>query len=552
MDERTRVTSQHTDPKSGFNRASRTFQSLQHPPVLPPPSAAVSVAAFTLSLRRNSPFPDSSTAIIDSVTGRSLSYGELFHRAETLAANLAAVLKLSRGDTALVLSPNLPQVPILCFALLSAGVVVSPANPLSTRLELTRLVHLSKPTIVFAVSSVVKITRELHVRTILLDSPEFDSLTTRDQSNETRPHGGSELGGPTQVTQSDLAAILYSSGTTGMVKGVMLTHRNLTALSAGYDAVRVAKPRPSVFLYAMPFFHVYGFTFILKAMVHSDTVVVMERFSLRAMLGAVERFRVTHLALVPSLLVAVTKNRVTDGYDLSSLEGVLCGSAPLGKETAEAFRVKFPNVVVFQGYGLTESTAGIVRTHMEEANVMGTPGKLVGGMEAKIVDPNTGEAMFPAQQGELWIKGPRIMKGYVGNPEATSATLVDGWLRTGDLCYFDNEGFLYVVDRMKELIKCKGYQVAPAELEELLLSHPEISDAAVIPYPDEEAGQVPMAFVVRQHQSSLPEAEIIHFVAKQLASYKKIRRVVFVDSIPKNDTGKILRKDLSKLALSRL
>ncbi|CAJ1947595.1 unnamed protein product, partial [Sphenostylis stenocarpa] len=204
------------------------------------------------------------------------------------------------------------------------------------------------------------------------------------------------------------------------------------------------------------------------------------------------------------------------------------------------------------GYGLTESCAGVARTSPEEDKRVETTGKLISGVEAKIVNPNTGEAMFPGEQGELWLKSPSIMQGYVDDPEATAATLVNGWLRTGDLCYFDNDGFLYVVDRLKELIKYKGYQVAPAELEKRLLSHPEINDAAVIPYPDEEAGQVPMAIVVRKPQSWLSEAEIIDFVAKQVAPYKKIRRVAFVESIPKNALGKILRKDLNRLVLSRL
>ncbi|TKY46415.1 4-coumarate--CoA ligase 9 [Spatholobus suberectus] len=450
MNVRTRTCSSDIDPRSGFNRASRTFHSLKPPLLLPPPKAAVSAAAYALSLRRSSPWPDSVTVLIDAATGDRLSYGELIHRAETLATNLTSVLKLSKGDTALVLSPNLFHVPILYFALLSLGVVLSPANPLSTRSELTRLFHVSKPAIVFAVTSVAEKTREFGVKTVLLDSPEFDSLT------KTKAPSG--LGSPARVTQSDVAAILYSSGTTGMVKGVMLTHRNLTALLAGHDAVRAKRKEPAVFLCTMPFFHVYGFTFSLRAMVLSDTVAIMERFSLRGMLSAVERFRVTHLALVPSLVVAVTKDAVADGYDLRSLEGIGCGGAPLGKETAEAFKAKFPNVVIVQGYGLTESA--VARTTPEDANRAGTTGRLVAGMEAKVVNPDTGEAMFPGEQGELCVKGPYVMKGYVGDPEATSATMVDGWLRTGDLCYFDNEGFLYVVDRLKELIKYKGYQVS--------------------------------------------------------------------------------------------
>ncbi|KAL2335211.1 hypothetical protein Fmac_016424 [Flemingia macrophylla] len=547
------MNSPDTDAMSGFNRASRTFHSLRPPLLLPPPNATVSAATYAISLRRNSGWPDSTPAIIDAATGHSLSYAELIRRAETLASNLTNVLKLSRNDTALILSPNLIQFPILCFALLSLGVVLSPANPLSTRSDLTRLFHLSKPSIVFAVTSVAEKAREFGLRVVLLDSPEFDSLTrTRTRTpadSDSEADSPSPLGA---VRQSDVAAILYSSGTTGAVKGVMLTHRNLTALSAGYDAARVQREEPAVFLYTMPFFHVYGFTFTLRAMVLKETVVVMERFSLRGMLGAVERFGVTHLAGVPSLVVALTKDSVTEGYDLRTLVGVACGSAPLGRLTFQAFKAKFPNAVLIEGYGLTESCAGVARRNPEEDSPLGSTGRLIAGMEAKIVNPNTGEAMFPEEQGELWLKGPLVMKGYVGDPEATSATLVDGWLRTGDLCYFDKEGRLFVVDRMKELIKYKGYQVAPAELEQLLLSHPDISDAAVIPYPDEEAGQVPMAFVVRQLHSSLHEAQVIDFVAKQVAPYKKIRRVAFIDSLPKNSAGKILRKDLSKLAFSRL
>nr|KYP39819.1 4-coumarate--CoA ligase-like 9 [Cajanus cajan] len=195
-----------------------------------------------------------------------------------------------------------------------------------------------------------------------------------------------------------------------MVKGVALTHRNLTALAAAQDAVRAKREEPVVYLFTMPFFHVYGFTFTVKAMVTLDTVVVMERFSLRGMLSAVETFGVTHAAVVPALLVALTKDGATEGYDLKTLETIACGSAPLGKEVFEAFKAKFPNVVVVQGYGLTESTAAVVRTSPEEPHRLGTTGRLNAGIEAKIVNPNTGEAMLPEQQGELWIKGPLVMK----------------------------------------------------------------------------------------------------------------------------------------------
>ncbi|KAF5179198.1 4-coumarate--CoA ligase-like, partial [Thalictrum thalictroides] len=205
------------------------------------------------------------------------------------------------------------------------------------------------------------------------------------------------------------------------------------------------------------------------------------------------------------------------------------------------------------GYGMTETTGSVTRMlGPEETKRHGTVGRLSENMEAKIVDPITGEALPPGQRGELWLRGPIVMKGYVGDDEATAATLdSEGWLKTGDLCYFDTDGFLYIVDRLKELIKYKAYQVPPAELEHLLQSHPEIADVAVVPYPDEEAGQIPMAFVVRKPGSNLTGIEVMEFVAKQVAPYKKIRRVAFVNSIPKSAAGKILRRELIDSIQSR-
>ncbi|KAI4350546.1 hypothetical protein L6164_004993 [Bauhinia variegata] len=531
------------DSKSGFNSATRTFHSLRPPLELPPPNSSLSVTDYVFSVLRNSPWSDS-VALIDSATRQRVSYSEFTHWTQTLAANLSSVVGLSKGDTAFVLSPNLVKVPILYFALFSLGVVVSPANPISTDSEISRLIKLCKPAIAFATSSTAYKLPKLRLGTIILDSPEFDSLMTTITAQNNLPLPRAE------VSQSDVAAILYSSGTTGKVKGVMLTHRNLTASAASYNATSPQRETPAVFLYAVPYFHVYGFTYCLRSVVLSETVVLMERYSLRGMLSAVEEFKVTHLALVPSLVLAMVKDDLTDGYDLSSLESISCGAAPIGKDVIAAFSSKFPTAVIAQGYGLTESTASVFRAlGPAEARRPGTTGKLIAGVEVKIVDPKTGESMLPGEQGEIWLRGPSIMKGYVGDSESTSSTMVDEWLKTGDLGYIDKEGFLYIVDRLKELIKYKAYQVAPAELEQLLQSHPEINDAAVIPYPDAEAGQIPMACVVRQPQSSLGEAEIIDFIARQVAPYKKIRRVAFVDFIPKNTSGKILRKDLIKIVL---
>ncbi|XP_075633799.1 4-coumarate--CoA ligase-like 9 isoform X1 [Castanea sativa] len=537
------------DPKSGFNRETKTFHSLRPSIHLPPQHIPMSAAeyAFSLRLLNSSPWQHlDSLAFINSSTGQRVSFSEFTRKTLTLASCLHSVIGLSKGDTAFVLSQNLVQVPILCFSLLSLGVVISPANPLNTDSEISRLIQLCNPVIAFSTSSSAhKLSNvtTLRFKTILLDSPEFDSMTTSSTPIQKLDH--------VEVRQSDLAAIFYSSGTTGTVKGVMVTHRNLMGNVAGAYANRTTERKsPAVLLCTVPYFHMYGYSFILRLVALSECAVVMERFDLRKMVRAMEEFRVTHLALAPPLLAAMAKNDdVTGGCDLSSLEEVVCGGAPLGKDVISAFLTRFPRVALLQGYGLTESTGGVFRTWGAEESVhWGAAGKLSAGFEAKIVNPDTGDALPPGKQGELWIKGPAIMKGYVGDPEANSATLVaDGWLRTGDLCYIDEGGFLYVVDRLKELIKCKGYQVAPAELEHVLQSHPEIVDAAVIPYPDEEVGQVPIAFVVRQPQSNLDEAETMDFVAKQVAPYKKIRRVTFVNSLPKSASGKLLRKDLRKI-----
>lgn len=372
---------------------------------------------------------------------------------------------------------------------------------------------------------------------------------------ETRP---SESRLKERVTQNDTASLLYSSGTTGASKGVVSSHRNLIAMVQtiinrfkidGHD-------EPQKFICTVPMFHIYGLAaFATGLLATGATIVVLPKFEIHDLFSAISKYKVTYFPLVPPILVAMISNAeaIRRSYDLGALKFVLSGGAPLGKEVIEGFAEKFPEVAIMQGYGLTESAAiGASTDSMEESRRYGTAGKLSPSMEGKIVDPESGRALEVNRTGELWLRGPTIMKGYFCNPEATASTLdLEGWLRTGDLCYIDEDGFIFVVDRLKELIKYKGYQVPPAELEALLLTHPDIADAAVIPVPDKEVGQYPMAYVVRRPGSSSISANaVMEFVAKQVAPYKRIRRVAFVDSIPKNASGKILRKDLIKLQLS--
>ncbi|KAI3463087.1 hypothetical protein Pfo_019750 [Paulownia fortunei] len=529
------------DPRSGFCPETKIFYSLRTPVPLPPENTPLSAAAYALSLQSTSPSPEA-TALINRATGHRISYSQFRLYVKALAFSLRTEVGLSRNDVAFVLSPNSTRVPILYFALLSIGVAVSPANPLSTKSEISRQIKISKPVVAFATSATAAKLPEHGCKTILIDSTEFEYMMTRRITGEP---------GVVEVMQNDVAAILFSSGTTGQVKGVALTHRNFIAITANYYYQRQERLSATVGLYTVPYFHVFGFHYCLKSVALAETVVVMERFELGKMLRAVEEHKVTHLAVVPPIVVGMVKSDLTQSFDLGSLEAVGCGAAPLGIDLIEAFRKKFPRVFLFQGYGMTETSGAAFRAvNPDEYVRWGSVGKVLGTSEAKIVDLDTGIGLPPGKQGELWVRGPTVMKGYVDDPKVNSETLVsDEWLRTGDVCYIDNEGFLFVVDRVKELIKYKGYQVSPAELEQLLLSHPGIVDAAVIPYPDEEAGQVPLAFVVRYPGSNLDERQIVEFIGKQVAPYKKVRRVAFVSSISKSASGKILRKELQKISL---
>ncbi|KAI5078751.1 hypothetical protein GOP47_0006422 [Adiantum capillus-veneris] len=272
------------------------------------------------------------------------------------------------------------------------------------------------------------------------------------------------------------------------------------------------------------------------------------------MLLAIQTYRVTNLPLVPPVLLALAKSSLVEKYDLSSLREISVGAAPVSKDLVMTFKARFPAIVVLQGYALTESTAvGATSLTAEESQEFSSTGLLAPNTEAKIVDVDSGNPLPPNHSGEIWLRGPTIMQGYHGQPEATASTVdKEGWLRTGDLGYINSNGFFIIIDRLKELIKYKGFQVAPAELEDVLLSHPLIQDAAVVPYADEEAGQIPFAYVVLASGAKLSAAEAINFVAERVAPYKKIRKVSFVRSIPKTPSGKILRRELIAKAGSKL
>nr|BAJ99388.1 predicted protein [Hordeum vulgare subsp. vulgare] len=528
------------DARTGYCATTKSFVSLRPPPPLPLPPADVPLTfpAYALSLLP-SPLP-AHPALLDAATGEAVSYPAFLSQARALAAALRsrALAPLGGGDVAFVLAPPRLDVPVLYFALLAVGAVVSPANPALTSGEVSRLVALSGASVAFAVSSTAaKLPAGLPV--VLLDSPRFRSLLHSDEDPAPLDTG--------TVRQSDTATIQYSSGTTGRVKAVALPHRSFIAQAAGFHARRAESRKVNErTLMGAPMFHSMGFFFALNGLAQGQTTVVMTgaatRAGLRGVLEAAQRWEVTEIMAAPPVVLGMTKDRCR----MTSLARVICGGAPLPGSVAEQFRRRFPHVDLCMGYGSTEAGGISLMIDRDECSRVGSTGRISHNVEAKIVDIVTGEPLPVGRKGELCVRGPSIMTGYVGDDEANAAAFdSEGWLKTGDLCYIDQDGYLFVVDRLKELIKYKAYQVAPAELELVLHSLPEIVDAAVMPYPHEEAGEIPMALVVRQPGSKVTEAQVMEHVAKQVAPYKKVRKVVFVDSIPKSPAGKILRRQLS-------
>jgi len=333
----------------------------------------------------------------------------------------------------------------------------------------------------------------------------------------------------------------YSSGTTGLPKGVMLTHYNLVANCLQTEACVDVRDHEVVLAF-LPFFHIYGMQVLMNLQLSvGATVITLPRFDLEQALSIIQERKVTRLFAVPPVVLALAKHPLVDQYDLSSLVQVFSGAAPLGAELAAEAAARIGCEVV-QGYGMTELSP-VTHCTVEGDFRPGTSGVTVPNTECRVVDPGSGDDQGVGSEGELWVRGPQVMKGYLNNEEATRNTIdADGWLHTGDIAVVDEHHHVSIVDRVKELIKYKGFQVPPAELEALLIAHPKVADVAVIGVPDDEAGELPKAFIVAAPGAEVTAEELQAYVAEHMASYKQVRIVEFVDAIPKSASGKILRR----------
>ncbi|KAJ7945561.1 4-coumarate:CoA ligase-like protein [Quillaja saponaria] len=442
-------------------------------------------------------------AFVEAVTGKEITYNEVVRDTKRFAKALRS-LGMKKGHVVIVALPNIAEYAIIALGIMAAGGVFSGANPASHTSEIKKQVQAA------------------HAKLIVTDGPNYE-----------------------KVKGLELPVIVI--GTTGMSKGVMLSHRNLVAnLCSTLFGVTPELVGQVTILGLIPFFHIYGITGICCATLRNKgKVVVMGRYELRTLLNALITQEITFAPIVPPIILNLVKNPVVDEFDLSKLklQAVMTAAAPLAPELRTAFENKFPGVLVQEAYGLTEHSC-ITLTHAGPAEGFGiakrsSVGFILPNLEVKFIDPETGRSLPKNTPGELCVRSQCVMRGYYNNEEETSLTIdKNGWLHTGDIGFIDDDENVFIVDRIKELIKFKGFQVAPAELEAILLTHPSIEDAAVVPLPDEEAGEIPAASIVMSKGLKENEEDIMNYVASNVAHYKKVRVVHFVESIPKSPSWK--------------
>ncbi|MFD9092747.1 4-coumarate--CoA ligase family protein [Streptomyces collinus] len=487
-------------------------------------------------------------ALIDGTDGTTLTYAQVdrFHR--RLAAALAEA-GVRKGDVLALHSPNTIAFPTAFYAATRAGASVTTVHPLATPEEFAKQLGDSAARWIVTVSPLLESARRAAelaggVREIFVCDSAPGHRSLLDMLATTAPEPDLAFD-----PAEDVAALPYSSGTTGVPKGVMLTHRQIATNLAQLEPAVPAGPGDRI-LAVLPFFHIYGLTALMNAPLRNGaTVVVLPRFDLDTFLAAIENHRITGLYVAPPIVLALAKHPAVARYDLSSLKHVISAAAPLDATLAAACSERLGLPPIGQAYGMTELSPG---THVVPLDALhqappGTVGRLIAGTEMRVVSLDDPHKDLPAgEPGEILIRGPQVMKGYLGRPDATADMIdTDGWLHTGDVGHVDEDGWLFVVDRVKELIKYKGFQVAPAELEALLLTHPGIADAAVIGAHDDDGNEIPHAFVVRQPTADgLTGGDVTAYVAERVAPYKRVRAVTFIEDVPRAASGKILRRQL--------
>jgi long-chain acyl-CoA synthetase len=532
--------------------------------------------------------PSRIAIIFDAI---EVTFSELLALCERFAAALAS-LGIQKGDRVAIHLPNCPQFAIAYYATLMNGAIFVPCSPMMVDRELEYQLNDAKAVTIITLDllypTVEKVVPKTKIKNVIVASiPDvFPTLLTAIRP----PLVKKEIPGTFDFNtllkshepklpevkiepKKDLAHLAYTGGTTGVSKGVMLTHSNVVAnviqLShwfAGGDVaykdgilglVRMEGDReedhPVRFgkgksLIVVPWFHAMGTIGYLNSRIYrGDTMVVFPRFDPAQYLQAIEKYEATTIGGAPQLYIPLMNHPDIKKYDLSSIRLVLSGAAPLPLPVIEQMHKVFPGVVA-EGYGLTECTcASNFSPPSREGLKMGSVGLPLADVEVKIVDLDTGTKELPqGEAGEMCIKGPQVMQGYWNKPEETEILLRDGWLYTGDIAREDEDGFFYIVDRKKDMLIYKGYNVYPRDLEEVMARHPTVQQCAVVGRPDPDAGEIPVAFVVLKEGAGTTAEELFDYCAQNVAAYKKIRQIIFKKELPMSAVGKVLKRELRK------
>ncbi|KAL7029929.1 hypothetical protein ACKWTF_006431 [Chironomus riparius] len=497
--------------------------------------------------------------LVSGITSEELTAKELLTKAIQFAQSLKS-FGIKSGDVVSLVCENRFEFAYVLFGSLLSNVTVAPINLTYSEREMSHALSLSKPKMLFmspfAADKVVNVAKSLNFiqKVVLFDDENpfgsdvmlFDDFLKRSSNFNIKEF----IPMPVEDKQNTVSLILCSSGTTGLPKGVQLSQANLIVVTRFCKDVilnigNIPSTEERVCLGLLPWFHAFGITILTGVISGALTrIVLLPKFEEALFLSCIEYNKCNILFLVPPLMVFLSKHPMVDDYDLSSAKVIICGAAPLSKETENAVydRLKNKDLRILQGYGMSELSLAVLL--QKSIRKPGSVGDLNGGSYAKVINEN-GEALGPNERGELCFKGNQLMIGYINDKDATSSCIDnEGWLHTGDVGYYDDDKQFFIVDRIKELIKWKGFQVPPAEIEAILLTHPKIKDAAVIGIPDERAGEKALAYVVRVDES-LTENDVLEFVAKTTSPAKRLHGgVIFTDLIPKNPSGKILRREL--------
>ena len=498
------------------------------------------------------------TALVDGITGTSYTYKE----AQATATRFGTGLRkwgFDKGDVLAVFLPNCPEYILSMTGAIGAGGVVTTINPQYTATEVARQLDMSGASFILTKSSMFQVTEEAvkkcnkKIQIVLLDK-RTSEICYKDVIKEGSPEWPKEV--TDSMNNSDVCILPYSSGTTGLPKGVMLTAQNLISnicqLVYGKELDFIEETtsdyQPKT-ICVLPIFHIFGLAVVSLPTLHAGgQMITLPSFDPTTFLNALEKYKPTFMHFAPPLVGFCANHPKVEPQHLETIKKIMVGAAPVGETLIEVFKRKAPHVFFCEGYGMTELSPVVTMTTADLFKP-GSCGILIPNTEAKILDLETGKAVGPNQTGEVCFKGPQVMKGYLNNEKATSETIKDGWLHSGDIAFYDDKNRIYIVDRLKELIKVKGFQVPPAELEDLIRSHPLTADIAVIGIPDPIKGEVPRAYIVLKPDAKESkeecEKQINEFVNEHVAEYKRLAGgIEFLETIPKSAAGKILRKDL--------